>query len=49
MFTSPKDGKRARLSLGTYPATPLAKARTLAIEARGQVEAGLILATEASQ
>ena len=23
MFTSPKDGKRARLSLGTYPATPL--------------------------
>jgi integrase len=40
MFTSPKDGKRARLSLGTYPATPLAKARTLAIEARGHVEAG---------
>jgi integrase len=41
MFTSPKDGKRARLSLGTYPATPLAKARTLAIEARGHVEAGI--------
>jgi integrase len=40
MFTSPRDGKRARLSLGTYPATPLAKARTLAIEARGHVEAG---------
>ena len=40
MFTSPKDGKRARLSLGTYPATPLAKARTLAIEARGHVESG---------
>ena len=41
MFTSPRDGKRARLSLGTYPATPLAKARTLAIEARGHVESGI--------
>jgi integrase len=41
MFTSPKDGKRARLSLGTYPATPLAKARALAIEARGHVESGI--------
>ena len=41
MFTSPKDGKRARLSLGTYPATPLARARTLAIEARGHVEFGV--------
>src|SRR5262245_35423016 len=40
MFTSPKDGRRARLSLGTYPATSLAKARTHAIEARGHVEAG---------
>jgi integrase len=40
MFTSPKDGKRARLSLGTYPATPLARARTLALEARGHVESG---------
>jgi integrase len=40
MFTSPRDGKRARLSLGTYPATPLAKARALAIEARGHVESG---------
>src|SRR6478672_13651881 len=30
MFTSPKDGKRAWLSLGTYPATPLARARVLA-------------------
>ena len=37
VFTSPKDGKRARLSLGSYPATPLAKARALAIEARGQL------------
>ena len=41
MFTSPKDGKRARLSLGTYPATPLAQARTLALEARSHVEAGI--------
>jgi integrase len=40
VFTSPKDGKRARLSLGTYPATSLAKARTKAIEARGLVEDG---------
>ena len=40
MFTSP-GGKRARLTLGTYPATPLAKARTLALEARGHVESGI--------
>ena len=40
IFTSPKDGKRSRLSLGHYPATSLARARTLAIEARGKVEAG---------
>ena len=40
MLTSPRDGKRARLSLGTYPATSLAKARGSAIEARGQVEEG---------
>jgi integrase len=41
VFTSPKDGKRARLSLGSYPATSLARARTFAIEAHGQVEAGV--------
>ena len=41
VFTSPKDGKRARLSLGSYPATPLAKARALATEARGHAEAGV--------
>jgi integrase len=40
IYTSPTTGKRARLSLGHYPATPLARARALAIEARGQVEAG---------
>ena len=39
-YTSPSDGKRARLTLGTYPATTLANARGLATEARGAVEAG---------
>lgn len=39
-FGSPKDGKRARLKLGTYPALSLAKARTKALEAKGQVEDG---------
>jgi integrase len=39
-FTSPTDGKRARLSLGTYPATSLGAARGRALEAIGQVEAG---------
>jgi hypothetical protein len=29
-YTSPKDGKRARLTIGTYPATTLASARGLA-------------------
>jgi integrase len=41
IFTSPKDGKRARLSIGTYPATGLATARTRAVEARGLVESGV--------
>src|SRR5262245_1669768 len=40
MFTDPLFGKRARLSLGTYPATSLAAARTRAVEARGLVESG---------
>ena len=31
-FTSPGDGKRARMTLGTYPATSLGAARTLAVE-----------------
>lgn len=39
-FTSPKDDKRARLTLGTYPAMSLAKARAEAIEAKGHVEGG---------
>ena len=33
-------GVRKRLKLGTYPATSLSKARTLATEARGLLEAG---------
>jgi hypothetical protein len=39
-FTSPTTQKRARLTLGTYPATSLAVARTRALEARSKVEAG---------
>ena len=34
------DGKRARTSLGTYPATPLGAARAAAIEARSALESG---------
>ena len=41
MFTLPGTQKRARLSLGSYPATSLAKARTSAIEAQGKVEEGI--------
>jgi integrase len=40
LFTSPRDGKRARATIGTYPATTLAAARGKALEARGHVEAG---------
>jgi Arm DNA-binding domain len=32
IFTSPKDGKRARATLGRYPQTSLSRARTLALE-----------------
>jgi integrase len=39
-FTSPATQKRSRLSIGTYPATSLAAARSRALEARGEVEAG---------
>ena len=38
IFTSPKDGKRARMTLGRYPQTKLANARGLAIEARGHLD-----------
>jgi integrase len=39
-YRSPRDGKRARATIGTYPATSLARARGKALEARGHVEAG---------
>jgi integrase len=39
-FRSPRDDKRARATLGTYPATSLAAARGKAVEARSHVEAG---------
>ena len=39
-FTSPRDGKRARATIGTYPATSLAAARGKALQARGHVDAG---------
>jgi integrase len=38
VFTSPKDGKRARLTLGRYPQTTLAQARTLALEAKAHLD-----------
>jgi integrase len=41
LFTSPRDGKRARATIGTYPATSLAAARGKALEAKGLVEAGV--------
>lgn len=37
-YTSPRDLKRAKVKLGTYPAIPLADARTLAEAARGHVQ-----------
>ena len=39
-FRSPRDGKRARATIGTYPSTTLAAARAKALEARGHVEGG---------
>lgn len=39
-FTSPRDDKRARITIGTYPATTLASARAKALEARTEVEEG---------
>ena len=37
-FTSPRDGKRARLTIGTYPATSLADARRKAIESKALLQ-----------
>jgi integrase len=39
-FTSPGNGKRARLTFGSYPATSLGAARTRATEAKALVEEG---------
>jgi integrase len=51
-YRSPRDGKRARATIGTYPGTSLAAARGRASEARGHVEGGqdprLALAGQAS-
>jgi hypothetical protein len=51
-YRAPRDGKRARATIGTYPGTSLAAARGRALEARGQVEAGndprLVLAGQAT-
>jgi integrase len=51
-YRSPRDGKRARATIGTYPATSLAAARGKALEARQHVEAGndprLMLAGQAT-
>jgi integrase len=40
LYTSPRDGKRARATIGTYPATTLAVAREKAVKAKGHVEVG---------
>src|SRR5262249_26957286 len=39
-FTSPSNGKRARLTFGSYPATSLGAARTRATEAKALIEDG---------
>lgn len=39
-FRAPGDAKRARATIGTYPATSLAAARGKALEARGHLDAG---------
>lgn len=39
-FTSPKDGRRVRMTLGSYPSSTLAQARTRATEARGHLDEG---------
>jgi integrase len=41
VFTAPNNGKRARMTLGSYPALSLSRARTEAKHARGYVEEGV--------
>jgi integrase len=48
MFTVPGSEKRARMVLGSYPATSLARARALAMEAHTKVQAGTDPRTEAT-
>jgi hypothetical protein len=40
IFTARHDGKRTRMTLGSYPALSLAAARTRAAQARGHLEDG---------
>jgi integrase len=40
-YTAPSDGKRVRLTLGSFPSTGLGAARARALEARTLIEAGL--------
>src|SRR5262245_17669890 len=40
VYTSPKDGKRARIRLGGYPECELAKVRALAVELKASIEDG---------
>jgi integrase len=51
-FTSPRDGKWARATIGSFPATSLATARGKALEAKAHVDAGndprLVLAGQAT-
>ncbi len=39
-YTSPNDGKQARITLGSYPALPLAVARRKVLEAKALVQEG---------
>jgi integrase len=48
MYTVPGSDRRARMVLGSYPATSLARARALAMEAHAKVEAGTDPRTEAT-
>ena len=41
IYTSPGDSKRTRMTLGSYPALPLAAARTRATQARGHLADGV--------
>ena len=40
LYSAPADGKRTRITLGSYPAKSLARARTLALEAKEHLDEG---------